>query len=119
MHTQTAAEIDWLTFGTPAALFSRKNLPYNCGPASVGARNGTAEALRSKSIGAVPPIITANLAKQAFPQNGSFSLPMNGVNGGQATANLLCKSWIGFPWWFFFFSIFPNSKSPMSLCFSA
>ncbi|KAH6845492.1 fungal-specific transcription factor domain-containing protein [Chaetomium sp. MPI-CAGE-AT-0009] len=67
----------------------KKNLPYNCGPASVGARAGTAEALRSKSISGVPPIITANLAKSAFPQNGSFSLPMNGVNGGQAATNLL------------------------------
>ncbi|EAQ90581.1 hypothetical protein CHGG_02516 [Chaetomium globosum CBS 148.51] len=73
----------------PCRAVSRKNLPYNCAPASVGARAGTAEALRSKSIGAAPPIITANLAKQAFPSNGSFSLPMNGVNGGQAATNLL------------------------------
>jgi hypothetical protein len=67
---------------------SRKNLPYNCGPAAaVGARAGTAEALRSKSIGAAPPILTANLAP-----NGALPLPlMNGVNGGQAAASLLCK----------------------------
>jgi hypothetical protein len=67
---------------------SRKNLPYNCGPAAaVGARAGTAEALRSKSIGTAPPMLTANLAP-----NGALPLPlMNGVNGGQAAANLLCK----------------------------
>ncbi|KAK4250270.1 fungal-specific transcription factor domain-containing protein [Corynascus novoguineensis] len=67
----------------------KKNLPYNCGPAAVGARAGTAEALRNKSIGAAPPVITANLAKPAFAPNGSFSLPLNGVNGAQAASGLL------------------------------
>ncbi|KAL2131002.1 hypothetical protein VTI74DRAFT_5684 [Chaetomium olivicolor] len=67
----------------------KKNLPYACGPAAVGARAGTAEALRTKSIGAAPPIITANLAKPAFVPNGTFSLPLNGANGGQAAARLL------------------------------
>lgn len=59
----------------------------------MGARAGSAEALRTKSIGAVPPILTANLAKQqpAFAPNGAFSLPLNGVNGGQAATRLLCK----------------------------
>ncbi|KAK3899608.1 hypothetical protein C8A05DRAFT_36760, partial [Staphylotrichum tortipilum] len=65
----------------------KKNLPYNCGPAAVGARAGTAEALRTKSIGAAPPIITANLAKPAFAQNGTFGLPLNGgINGPQQSA---------------------------------
>ncbi|KAK4038776.1 fungal-specific transcription factor domain-containing protein [Parachaetomium inaequale] len=79
----------------PCRSFSRKNLPYNCGPASVGVRAGTAEALRTKSIGSAPHLLTANLAKPAFTSNGSFSLPLNGVNGvngvngEQAAASLL------------------------------
>ncbi|KAJ4306404.1 hypothetical protein N0V88_001204 [Collariella sp. IMI 366227] len=67
----------------------KKNLPYNCGPAGVGARVGSAEALRTKSIGAAPPIITANLTKPAFGPNGTFSLPLNGVNASQAATRLL------------------------------
>ncbi|KAL2151863.1 hypothetical protein VTH82DRAFT_5047 [Thermothelomyces myriococcoides] len=67
----------------------KKNLPYNCGPAAVGTRAGSAEALRTKSIGAAPPVITANLTKQAYAPNGTFPLPLNGVNSGQATNGLL------------------------------
>ncbi|KAK4103954.1 hypothetical protein N658DRAFT_420567 [Parathielavia hyrcaniae] len=72
----------------------KKNLSFNCGPsAAVGARAGSAEVLRAKGTGALPPIITANLAQQPTftpTTNGSFSLPlMNGANGGQAATNLL------------------------------
>lgn len=56
----------------------------------MGARAGSAEALRTKSIGAAPPInITANLAKPAFPPpHGPFNLPLN---GDQTAARLSCK----------------------------
>lgn len=85
-------EQNGLTSGTPANLdFSRKHLPYSCGPATVGARAGNAEALRTKSIGAAPPInITANLAKPAFAPNGTFTLPLNGDQAA-AAARLSCK----------------------------
>ncbi|KAH6626213.1 fungal-specific transcription factor domain-containing protein [Chaetomium sp. MPI-SDFR-AT-0129] len=81
----------------------KKTLPYNCGPASVGARTGSAEALRTKSIGAAPPIITANLAKQQhqqpqqpnFASHGSFSMPTNGANAGQAAPSLLYQPTAG------------------------
>ncbi|KAL2257206.1 hypothetical protein VTK26DRAFT_512 [Humicola hyalothermophila] len=68
----------------------KKHLPYNCGPASVGSRTGSAEALRTKSVGAAPPInITANLAKPGFtPAPGPFNLPLN---GDQTAARLSCK----------------------------
>ncbi|SPQ21835.1 4c465d98-e665-4da4-9b99-69696795afe2 [Thermothielavioides terrestris] len=69
----------------------KKNLPYNCGPAGVGARAGTAEALRAKSLGAAPPFIAANLAKQPFNPDGTFTLPLNrvNVNGQQGATQLL------------------------------
>ncbi|KAK4127794.1 hypothetical protein N657DRAFT_631546 [Parathielavia appendiculata] len=70
----------------------KKNLSFNCGPAAVGARAGSAEVLRTKSIGAAPPIITANLAQQPgfTPTNGTFPLSlMNGANGGQAATTSL------------------------------
>jgi hypothetical protein len=84
----------WLTFWHPCVpgLFSRKNLPYNCGPSAVGR---TAEALRAKSISAANPMIgaAANLAKTAFAPNGAFPLnTVNGVDASQAATHLLCKS---------------------------
>ncbi|KAK4237817.1 fungal-specific transcription factor domain-containing protein [Achaetomium macrosporum] len=68
----------------------KKNLPYNSNPAVVGARAGSAEALRTKSIGGAPPIIPANLAKPPpFAPNGAFTLPLNGASGAQAATRLL------------------------------
>ena len=68
---------------------SRKHLPYSCGPPSVGSRSGGAEVLRSKSIGAAPPLLTANLAKPGFvPHAGPFSVPLT---GDQAAHRLSCK----------------------------
>ncbi|KAL1838603.1 hypothetical protein VTJ49DRAFT_2471 [Mycothermus thermophilus] len=66
----------------------RKNLPYNCGPSAVGR---SADALRAKSISAANPMIgaAANLSKTTFGPNGAFSLPLNGVNGVDASQHLL------------------------------
>jgi len=40
-------------------------------------------------------MLTANLAKPAFAQNGTFSLPLNGVNGGQTATRLLYQQSAG------------------------